>query len=458
MRFLQREKVPPESAPQQGASKKKRKKDHARTKEGEISAFFTSVRPVLAEKDNNVPPAKVGADEDIIATTGHREREPSIKSSGVVPTIELSGRGAYLGFGSRGPRHESTSYVSWSESVRTPDMTPRRPKQLAAIGHDRHETSKHRRVGSTTSGAEHAGFKLSSLPRAHKHRRDESTEHFQISSMALPQNRVSRSQSYPQRTLSPQKLDLVDRNAKFQSTESVDSPSSMPPFVAKASRVELARCEPGVSSKSTQREEVCRSAVENIMAHRPSCVEREGSVDAVRQDTSSDLGKVIQHCNHTFHGQRRATEPQRGRLDLYSPHVSNEVRRHDRSAAPVRRPTVRFSEVERPVPRVPNFSGRSFYEEQTQRTHIPLEEVLDDEEFRNDPYLPGQKLEYGQGSMVYEGPDWEEHFEEPAPYGAEYEVTDFGLEVPETLEERVQRIRSDNSVVTPGFWRPNRLY
>lgn len=51
MKFLQKEKDQPESALPQSVPKKKRKKDHVNTKEDEISAFFTAVRPALAERE-----------------------------------------------------------------------------------------------------------------------------------------------------------------------------------------------------------------------------------------------------------------------------------------------------------------------------------------------------------------------------------------------------------------------
>jgi len=449
MRFLQKEKDQPEPVPEQGTSKKKRKKDHAQTKEGEISAFFTSVRPVLVEKDNNVPTKPARVVEDLDTTTRHHEPEQSSKSSGVVPTIEFPGKGSFLGFGSRGPRHESTSYVSWSESVRSPDLTPRRPKHPPVENHDPHEVSKHRQLGRTIIGRGDSRFKAPPSPIAHKRRSNESAECFQMSSVALSQNRMSRSHSYPQHTSSPRKLHLVDRAAKFQSTESVGSPSSMPPSVSKPIRVDAEQHESGISAKSAARQKAAHPATHNTLmnSHQP-----EGHTNDVRA-TSSDLGRAIQHCNRTFSAHRRATEPHKSHREADAPCVSNEVT----SVAPVatpkthRRPTVRFQETEPPAPRIPNFSGRSIYQQQAERIQFP--EAIIEEEFP-DFYPREEELMYTQANA----PDWDDEVEGPPMYGNAYEAADLGLEAPCAMVDSVQRISTDNTVVAPGFWRPNRLY
>ncbi|KAH4803010.1 hypothetical protein HBI25_117060 [Parastagonospora nodorum] len=449
MKFLQKEKDQPESTPEQGTSKKKRKKDHVQTKEGEISAFFTSVQPALAEKDNNVPTKQARAVEDLITAIRHHEPEQSSKSSGVVPTIEIPGKGSYLGFGSRGPRHESTSYVSWPESVRSPDLTPRRPKHPPVENHDPHQVSNHRQLGINLSGRGDCRLKVPVPPIPRKQRSNESTERFQMSSVALSQNRMSRSHSYPQHTSSPRKLDLVDRAAKFQSTESVGSPSSMPPFVSKPARVDVEYRESGVSAKSATRQKATHSATHNtvVNSHRP-----EGHMDDVRE-TSSDLGRAIQHCNRTYSAQRCATEPHRSHREVDAPYISNKVTR----VAPVamakthRRPTVRFQEIEAPAPRAPNFSGCSIYQQQAERMHFPG--AIVEEEF-SDFNSPEEELMHSQANA----PDWYDEVEGPPSYGRDYEATDPGLGALGTMVGSVQRISTDNTVVAPGFWRPNRLY
>lgn len=449
MKFLQREKDQPEPALEQGTAKKKRKKDHVQTKEGEISAFFTSVRPALAEKDTNVPTKPARVVENLNTTIRHHEPEQSSKSSGVVTTIEFPGKGSYLGFGSRGPRHESTSYVSWSESVRSPGLTPRRPKHPPVENHDPFEVSNHRRLGSTISGNGDARFKVPEPSTARKLRSNESAERFQMSSVALSQNRMSRSHSYPQHTSSPRKLDLVDRAAKFQSTESVGSPSSMPPFMSKRTRVDVEHRESGVSARSATRQKDKNWAIHNTVMNSQ---QPEGHIDDVCE-TSSDLGRAIQHCNRTFSARRRITEPHRSHREADAPYISNEVTRVAQVATPKthRRPTVRFQEIEPAAPRVPNFSGRSIYQQQAERMHFP--EAIIEEEFP-DFYSREEELMYSQTNA----PDWDDEVEGPPSYEGEYSAADLGLEAPGAMVDSVQRISTDNTVVAPGFWRPNKLY
>lgn len=453
MKFLQKEKSQPEPDPQQVVPKKKRKKDHAHTKEDEISAFFTVVRPALAEKDNNVPTNNARVDEDTVAPAGGRDLQLSTKSSSVVPTVELPGNGSYLGFGSRGPRHESTSYVSWPKSVRTQDITPKHPKHLPAVTHDRHGPSKHYSVGSTTSGVEDTRFKRPAPPTVTKQRGEESTERFQISSVAPSQSRLSRSHSYPQHTSSPRKVNLVDRAAKFRSTQSFASPSSMPPFVPSHVREESSHAEPRLRSRLDEHVEMHPPATHQRQIYQPSDVADEDHPGHAGQGTSSDLGRVIQHCDHSFRAQRRATEPHMSRVNMDSPHMDSATVRHARTALSSRfprRPTVRFSGNEQPAPRVPNFSGRSIYEDQAERLHVPMQDVLDEEDLLDDAYLAEQEVIYQQGNMMYTEPDWEEHLDEPPLYWERIDATTSG--------DMVQRLASDNSISAPGFWRPNRLY
>ncbi|KAI4648829.1 uncharacterized protein J4E79_009901 [Alternaria viburni] len=105
MKFLQQHKDEPEPVPRTDASKKKRKKDNEQMKEGEISAFFTSARPALVDKDTNTPP------QHPVPKAKRRRRDQSSVDDTAIPTVEATGQASYLGFGSRGPRHESNSYL-----------------------------------------------------------------------------------------------------------------------------------------------------------------------------------------------------------------------------------------------------------------------------------------------------------------------------------------------------------
>jgi hypothetical protein len=464
MKFLQKDKDQPDPAFLQSVLKKKRKKDHVHSKEDEISAFFAAVRPAVAKKDNSIPTNKTRMGDDAAVAIGAREREQSTKSSGVVPTVELPGNGSYLGFGSRRPRHESTSYVSWSESARTSEMTPKHPKNKPAVATDHHDHSKRRRASSTTSGADEASFKRPAPPTVTKHRREESTDHFQLYSMAASQSRLSRSHSYPQPTSPPHKLNLVDRAAKVRPTESFASPSSMPPHIPSHTREESRHPQPPrVSSRSDGHQETYAPVTQQPRGYQRNHASNGDHTGATEQSTSSDLGRIIHQCNQTFHAQRRAIEPHISRLDTNLRRVDDERNRNTAQQLPTRTPrrsTVRFSEVEQFAPRMPNFSGRSIYEDQDQRARVPMQGLLQEDELLNDTYLAEQVVMYQQDDMMYTEPDWEVHFDddEPPSYGEEFDATTYGLEDAHAAVDTVQRLPSDNSIVAPGFWRPNRLY
>jgi hypothetical protein len=458
MRFLQKEKDLPESAPQHGATKKKRKKDHTHTKEGEISAFFTAVRPVLAEQDGNARPIEIRTNNNKTNAVGNCEREKSQKSSAVVPTIELLDKGPFLGFGSRGPRYESTSCVSWSDSVRAPDLISQHPKAIPADEKEKHAPPKHPNGGVVDVGDD-SESKRPVPPSLTKQQRDASDERFRISSMAPSQRRISRSHSCPQDASSPRKMNLVDRAANIRSTGSVASPSSMPPFVSAGTRFEEPYPGPSASSRLTEHPAVRRLATSCATRPRQVKVMKDSDLD-VEQRTSSDLGRVIQQCNYTFQEHRRAVEPPRRRQT--ATRVINDGERYVGTPAHEarRRPVVRFSEVEMPSPGLPNFSGPSTYEQQVyHRRDGPKIELDDDVAFLDNSYVDEQELMGEQDDMLYDEENWEAQFEEPILYeemgmaGDKYETREY--HAPNSM---VRHLRSDNGVVAPGFWRPNKLY
>jgi hypothetical protein len=451
MKFLQKETDQPNREPQQGVPKKKRKKDHAHNKEGEISAFFTSVRPPLAEKDGNVSINKVLQAGGGIAATGPRERENSTKSSGVVPTTEMPAKGSYLGYGGRGSRHESTSYVSWSESVQAPDMAPQRPKHLPVTDYDRSKYFKHQQVGSNPRGAYSTEYKRPAPPVVK--RGETSIERFQISSVPPSQQRMIRSHSYPQHTSSSRKVNLVDRAAKFKPTESVASPSSMSSHAPYRASVESQWLEPRVKTRFEDHEETAHSAVDNTLSHQQNYTGVDPDIHDAERETSSDLGIDIERCNHKFREQRQATES-RGRHPTHHPSNTCPIG----SVGIHRRPTVRFSGVEMPPLRIPNFPGASIYEQQAQREQVPLQTVLDEECSIEGSFLGAQELTYQQDGMMYNEQNWDEHFEGPWSGGVAPEASIFGLDESRVPDSMVRRLLPEDSVVAPGFWRPNRLY
>jgi hypothetical protein len=458
MRFLQKEKDQPESAPQYGTTKKKRKKDHKHTKEGEISAFFTAVRPVLAEDDGNIRPIGVRADNSKTATASNREREQSLKSSTVLPTIEVSEKAPFLRSRSRDPRHESTSYVSWSDSVRASDLTYERLKHMQANEKESHVLSKHRDDGAANLG-EDTEFKRTVPSPVTRQQRNESSGRFRISSMAPSQARISRSHSYPQEASSPRKVNLVDRAVEVRSTDSVASPSLRPHLVTADTRIEDPRPGPSVNSNLTEYSAMRRPATSQVTRSRQ--VEPTSNSDMVmEQQTSSDLGMAIQQCHHTFQYQRRAVESPRQRSTaLRAIDIGDRYSHPPATRQACRRPVVRFSEVELPSSRLPNFPGPSIYEQQTYQRRDHSHIKLDDDALLDNSYVAEQNITNGDDDMLYEDGDWEAQLEEPLLYEETGIVEDeYEMEELRAPHSTVQHLTSHSGVVAPGFWRPNKLY
>jgi hypothetical protein len=457
MKFLQNNKDQPETAPPEGTLKKKRKKDHTHTKEGEISAFFTHVRPALAEKDgNNLP--NIGTDNiDITSGSTHRERNHSSKSDVIVPTTEVYEKGSFLGFGSRGPRHESASYVSWSDSVRPPSATPRQTPCQPAVPKSRYKSTRHHRDGDKME-QDNTVFKRPARPSAPRRRTDVTAERFGVSSITSSQHGLSRSQSYPQHTSSPRRVNLVDRAAKFQMTDPVASPSSLPPFVSTHARVKSRRIEPVASSTHASR---C-SHSSGIPKPRKDTTNDEEKVFVTEPQTSSDLGKVLQQCNDTFNETRRTTASRRRHTVRSNPSRANDAL--ERQPQGITYPklqevrTVRFSGVESRSPRLPTFSGPSIYEQQAQRQRMPMSHSMEDSLIYEDEHLAAQNYAGEESERTNHDQMQELFTEAPDLYGVDNEEEPWGVEDSFALEGVVQHIQSDNSVVASGFWRPNKLY
>jgi hypothetical protein len=87
-----------------------------------------------------------------------------------------------------------------------------------------------------------------------------------------------------------------------------------------------------------------------------------------------------------------------------------------------------------------------------------LQTVLDEECFIGRSYLDEHEheLAYQQDDMAYDEQNWDEQFEEPWFDGEDPDAA-MVLE-PSASIDMVQRSRPEDSVVAPGFWRPNRLY
>ncbi|KAL5116916.1 hypothetical protein ACEQ8H_005133 [Pleosporales sp. CAS-2024a] len=413
MKFLHKEKDQPDAAPQQQPSRQKRKKHHVHTQEDQISAFFTSPRPALTNQDGNALADRVRPAQDTRAAT------------------------------------ESTSYVSWSESVPTPDMTSRGPKHsLRVDGHDH-------ALGTENN--------CPALPMVHEQTHSASPECFLVSSAALSQNRLSRSHSFPPQTSSPCRVNLINRAAKSKSDETVASPSSLPPGPPKTTMMsELDSSKLAPSNGSRVLQETLGPATGRIATRQPMMEGDEGDADvAAQDDTSSDLERVIEHCNKTFLAQQTVQEPHTRRCNQ-APDDSDRdsLKRDQQMGIPKasRRRTVRFSEAQLSSSRAPNFLGRSFYELQAEQRHVPAQQAYLEREPGDELGLPHDGLYGCEDDMRDNVLDWEEQVVGLMCCGEEYDAMEGGLTGSGAMDETTPGISASDDVVGPGFWRPHRLY
>ncbi|KAF1944108.1 hypothetical protein EJ02DRAFT_341821 [Clathrospora elynae] len=455
MKFLQKQ---PELNPQSVIPKKKRKKDHLQTKEGEISAFFTSVQPALSENNGNTLLKDDRPNHDNLLEVKGRGRERSSMVDAAMPTIEMDGKTSYLGFGSRGPRHESTSYMSWSESIRAPSTTLAHPRVEAVARADQLNPSI--QDGQELEFDEKdTPFKRPAPRSVNRRRTDTSAECFGVSSMAPSHHRVSRSQSYPQHTSSPRRVNLVDRSAKFQSMDTVCPPSSMPPFLPGRASVDVHQAQPTSSTKHTRSRTIPFSDVNNLTEHQQQDPNGDYNGTDIEPQTSSDLGRVLQQCNDTYE-RRQAVTPRRRnteRIDQsYS--TSRAARQAHMDMYPTTRPvhSVRFADTMYRAPVLPNFAGPSIYEQQAHRQQPPMQPFA--AKGVDQGSYPIEREYFDEnGEMLDDEQNWE-GLPEPTSYGLEGEHGIYGVEETYVAEDVAQHLVSNGSVVAPGFWRPNRLY
>ncbi|KAF1932241.1 uncharacterized protein M421DRAFT_89572 [Didymella exigua CBS 183.55] len=439
-------------------AKKKRKKDHARAKEEDISAFFTTVRPVLANTDGNIQ-AKSGRPPDASARAKayrpRRIRDPSKAPETAVPPVESEAKASYLGFGSKGPRHESTSHFSWSESICAPSVTPGQHRDISA-DHDKRIDAWTRETDQVSYGrgtVGHQGAPSSVI----RDRVTATSNRFWVSSVAPTPSGLSRPQSLPQPSSSPRQPNLADRAVDRHTNDDVTSPPSMDPVLRR--RVHAGHLEASMTKGSAK-----MSYVSGINAS----MQRRASTDVVRDHTAHDrppqlleLDGTLQHYTEMSEAEPRQAPTRRGRpaeaQASARPPDSFRQSRHDLYRRTAEVPTVRSAAPDTHSSRLFSFSGPSIYVQQDQRQRWPVHLGLEDNgSYR---YLEG----YGQEHMSETGALDHEGFGELSDVQFSYglrEDVDEDVEGLDYVADGVEQVQEPEhtSVVTSGFWRPNRLY
>ncbi|KAF2682781.1 hypothetical protein K458DRAFT_390697 [Lentithecium fluviatile CBS 122367] len=467
MRFLQGHKAQPDAETRPGPSKKKRKEENAHAKEEAISAYFTSVRPALAEKDVNIQAKE--ASKKQLQDIDRREKDPSSVIDNAIPTVELADKASYLGFGSRGPRHESGSYVSWSESIWPPSATPARPRIESVVNNGQLDSIFDGQDGGNIDG----GRVLHSRPTpptVAQHLTEGSGGRFQVSSLAPANDRGSRSHSFPQHTSSPRRVNLVDRAAKRRTLESVESPSSMPPFIPGPEGSRGERQQPVYNAvAATPREDSLSGPVVDSLpsadiAPAPSHESRQAVNEDLDPQTLSSLGRILEDCNTAFQEQRRVAATYPTNMAATAPSETTFRRRGPTHLEPSTiiqwMPTVRFSGADQIYrPRVPETTSTSIYEQQQQRQLLAEQQIFVRECDTQGLFMSESEV----NSENFEEVDYDAHEWEGQPSDLD------GVEYDPLLEdEREERLELDegesnigpgsNFVANSGFWRPHRLY
>jgi hypothetical protein len=455
MRFLQKHRGQPEAIPQTGLSKKRLKKDHAHAREEEISAYFTTVRPALAEQGVNTQ-AKEGSQEKDLTQELDHERDGSAGVDNAIPTIEMPDKAPYLGFGSRGPRHESGSYISWSESNRAPSAMPMIPRTEPAINVSQLNTNNSIREGRDTNGRDMLQPKATPPP-AIRNATDGSSGCYNMYS------HVSRSHSLPEYISSPRHMNHIEQVRKIRTTETVESPSLIPPSISHRDvPVEQRRRYTHVDGASHSITLLDPPEKSKLVHPRRDLAETETDykeTDDVDPPTSSSLGKILQDCNTTFNQRRRASasyEPNRFPIAPPSRRlIQRELNNFGSYRAPQTISTVRFAGVESYRPILSISLGPGIYEQQEQRQQHMQQPDLENYGFIQKPYA-GETDDLGEeGEMNYDVP---ERADETWAYGFEPDELEGSLAGPYKMEHEKQRQDQSNDVVARGFWRPHKLY
>ncbi|USP77258.1 uncharacterized protein yc1106_04532 [Curvularia clavata] len=396
MKFLQKhdESTPP---PQSEVPKKKREKDHTHTKDEEISSFFTSRHDPLRKdsEDKQSRHSSIGEDK----------------------------------------RHYSDRH-----------------------GHTKPEIDRDEGLP-----------KPSGLPPVAKKTTDSANGRFQVPSLALSHSRVSRSQSCPQYSSSPRRVNLVDRSERLQHTEKACSSSSMPPTMPRILSVNSDR---GLSANCSIKAE----------SRTPQGLEREAHPtsqrhslynsreDYVREvEASSDFGRVLQVCEESIHNRHLAAPSRRQDINgLGSLYPTQSVIRQHRTnshTSTQRIPTVRFAELPYQYPAQSTLAGPGIYERQEQHQHatweVPETRDLDDylRALEEDYMDEGRALLYDDEGDEWDGTGGMDNMPEASMLYEHEDDKETGMAGSVFLVDNVSEDpRPGNDVVTPRFWRPNKLY
>jgi hypothetical protein len=428
--------------PQTGLSKQRlQKKDHAHAREEDISAYFSTVRPALGEQDGNIKAKEVPREKNLTQEIDlGRDISPEVDNA--MPTIEMPGNAPYLDFGSRGPRHESGSYVSWSESIRSPSVTPMIRRTESAID-----------VGRIREGRDTNGADMSHFPPVISHTKAGSSRRLDMYSRVPIKHRISRSRSLPEHISPPRHTNVIDRVRKTGTTETAASPSSMPMSMPHpAVSVEKGRRLTQVDGTLHPIPRLGPARKSKLMRLKRGLVETETD-GKERNDadppTSSSLEKILQDCTTAFNEAGRVAAS-------YEPSSF--------AIAPPTRALIQsglnnFGSHRAPQTILPSSFGLDTYERQEQQQRYMQQPEFDNYRLIHEPY-DGEMDGLGEeGEINCDIPEWaaalpnemQSHVYEPGGF-------EESLARPFEMDYEGEMVEQSEDVVARGFWRPHKLY
>ncbi|OAL55707.1 hypothetical protein IQ07DRAFT_175390 [Pyrenochaeta sp. DS3sAY3a] len=458
MKFLQRHKDQPEPTLNTGVSKKKRPKDQAHAKEGEISAFFTSVRPPLVGNAENDSTKEDYQTKTLWQNAHHYAGDKSSAIEAALPTIEVQHQKPLRQSVERGSHHQSTDCVSWSESIRAPSTLPAHPRTQPVICTDASGTVS-RRVAERIPEQESSEDKPQIQPLSNEAIYEGSARP-EGSSTKVSYRRGSRSHSFPQRTSSLPRTNLVDKAAKFRNAVRADYPSSVPASMPVNSRIDTTRMR-SLGDHGESRSKAASLNQTTTYSDDRAGFRSEVDYKAMEPEASSDFERVLRQCEYTRYqkGQEDGS-PQAHGLHASTVPTANEMKQPLQTGSwPLIDgiPTIRCLDGKNSASTIPNFASAGIYEQQARRQQsfvhpeVPMSLI---EGFRRfeEFFLD----ENGHGMYAEEA-----YEDDPLERASEKSMRtrgDFEAEEANVAGDCVQQPEQEREIVASGFWRPNKLY
>jgi hypothetical protein len=435
MKFLRNNGGKNENSKDTPDAQRRRRKDNPRTKEEDISAFFTSARSMLADKDRDVKPGNDHAATKI--QRSERRRAPIQPEAAVTAFVR---RQSQLYSNKSSPRQMSTSYVSWSESLRASGserQTGRKTEQTRRTDRSSQTNPKVRFERHTALRQQHVPSSLVFEPSV-----DKSDLARAPPIVPVPTN-LSDSQSLPGRSFSHRRMHFVDQAAGGDQIEEVVRPLSMSPVLeadVEAEEFKLPQTKrlnkrPDMGRMLSNQEQGSTGAVSTLDCH-------------ASPRRSKSLGEVLQQCNNMEFWEARPHTMND------QPFKSNHETRHGSRRSATQGSREHSIAPDTQTWRLPNFPSPSFYEQQEHRQRLPvpsdLQNGLQLVDAADDDYVfESDLLSQDCNDEMWDGPVSCELDGIGDEGGVGFDCAAYGVDQMQTEHRGLADL---------GFWRPNKLY